>query len=145
MLLQMTGDVGAGDVYTLWGGAWDPHDLNRLVTAGGNGVQVCKIDLDIWFKHLPDATAVLVSKLDQCMACSAHLACIPCPANVHAALHEIWLPIDPQRVVARYRHATHCPPHLYRVLYVVISYLCICLYMSVHVCPCMGLLILLYC
>ena len=37
----MTGDVGAGDLYTLWGGAWDPHDLNRLVTAGGNGIQVC--------------------------------------------------------------------------------------------------------
>ena len=40
MLVQMTGDVGAGDVYTLWGGAWDPHDPNRLCTAGGNGVQV---------------------------------------------------------------------------------------------------------
>ena len=38
--MQMTGDVGAGDLYTLWGGAWDPHDSNRLVTAGGNGIQV---------------------------------------------------------------------------------------------------------
>ena len=28
--LQMTGDVGAGDLYTLWGGAWDPHDSNRV-------------------------------------------------------------------------------------------------------------------
>ena len=36
----MTGDVGAGELYTLWGGAWDPQDPNRLVTAGGNGVQV---------------------------------------------------------------------------------------------------------
>ena len=38
--LQMTGDVGAGDTYTFWAGAWDPHDLNRLCTAGGNGIQV---------------------------------------------------------------------------------------------------------
>ena len=36
----MTGDVGAGDLYTLWNGAWDPHDPNRLVTAGGHGIQV---------------------------------------------------------------------------------------------------------
>ena len=40
MMMQMSGDVGAGDLYTLWGGAWDPHDPSRLVTAGGNGVQV---------------------------------------------------------------------------------------------------------
>ena len=39
-MLQMINDVGAGDLYTLWGGAWDLHDPNRLCTAGGNGVQV---------------------------------------------------------------------------------------------------------
>ena len=37
--MQMTGDVGAGDLYTFWGGAWDPHDANRLCTSGGNSVQ----------------------------------------------------------------------------------------------------------
>lgn len=37
---NMTGDVGAGDLYTFWGGAWDPHDPSRLCTAGGNGVQI---------------------------------------------------------------------------------------------------------
>ena len=37
--MQMVGDVGAGDVYTFWGGAWDPHDANRLGTSGGNSVQ----------------------------------------------------------------------------------------------------------
>ena len=40
LLMQMTGDVGAGDLYTLWSGAWDPHDPDRLVTSGGNGIQV---------------------------------------------------------------------------------------------------------
>ena len=37
---QMTGDAGAGDLCSLWGGAWDPHDPSRLCTVGGNGVQV---------------------------------------------------------------------------------------------------------
>ena len=54
--LQMTGDVGAGDLYRLWGGAWDPHDPNRLCTAGGNGVQVI---LQITSASLLEWTAVL--------------------------------------------------------------------------------------
>lgn len=40
MWLQMTGDVGAGDMFTFWSGAWNPHDHSRLCTTGGNGVQV---------------------------------------------------------------------------------------------------------
>lgn len=46
--LQMTGDVGAGDLYTLWGGTWDPHDPNRICTAGGNGVQVSHVSQPDW-------------------------------------------------------------------------------------------------
>ena len=36
----MTGDAGAGNLCSLWGGAWDPHDPSRLCTVGGNDVQV---------------------------------------------------------------------------------------------------------
>ncbi|KAK9815701.1 hypothetical protein WJX72_008294 [[Myrmecia] bisecta] len=37
---EMVADASAGDLYQLWGGAWDPHDTNRLCTAGGNNIQL---------------------------------------------------------------------------------------------------------
>ncbi|KAL3130790.1 hypothetical protein ABBQ38_000129 [Trebouxia sp. C0009 RCD-2024] len=61
---NMTGDVGAGDLYTLWGGAWDPHDLNRLVTAGGNGVQVWDVRSLKKTAEIPDAHLMPVRDID---------------------------------------------------------------------------------
>ena len=37
---QMTGAESAGELPQLWAGAWDPHDPNRFITAGGNHIQV---------------------------------------------------------------------------------------------------------
>ena len=36
----MTGAESAGELPQLWAGAWDPHDPNRFITAGGNHIQV---------------------------------------------------------------------------------------------------------
>lgn len=61
---NMTGDVGAGDVYTLWGGAWDTHDPNRLCTAGGNGVQIWDIRSMKRVGEIPDAHLMPVRDVD---------------------------------------------------------------------------------
>jgi len=36
---QMAAAESAGELPQLWAGAWDPHDANRFVTAGGNHLQ----------------------------------------------------------------------------------------------------------
>ena len=35
----MSGAESAGELPQLWAGAWDPHDANRFVSAGGNHIQ----------------------------------------------------------------------------------------------------------
>ena len=66
---QMTGDAGAGNLCSLWGGAWDPHDPSRLCTVGGNGVQV-PTGVHCWAPH------------------GHHVQLLPCA--LHAPLQPPW-------------------------------------------------------
>lgn len=58
----MTGDVGAGDTYTFWNGAWDVHDSNRLCTAGGNNAQVGQLTRVVLVKCNNHGAAALAAK-----------------------------------------------------------------------------------
>ena len=80
----MTGDVGAGDAYTFWSGAWDVHDSTRLCTAGGNSIQVDSMSGNrISLKQRSDHAVIALSVID-CGHCWT-VACQPVMTSILTA------------------------------------------------------------
>ena len=53
MVLQEAGAASAGEMLDLAAACWDPHDPQRIVTAGSNGVQVhdARCSAEHWRGH----------------------------------------------------------------------------------------------